>query len=249
MRERDRRSRPGRVQIPPQAYSVMNSWKSAVQLGGAARRPVDVRGAEHLAAHGHPEVADLRDGQVVPLGSAADVVADQAGDHVGGLGGRQVGDSVEHDQPAVGDARRDGFQPRGRRHRVGRAGHREHRPRDLPEPVAHVELRERAAHRDVALVVGVAQGVQEGASPVGLPLGEPGAEPALHRCLDEAGRPGSADRVDPFAPGLRPADPGTGAQQGGAGDPVRRVEQELEADRPADRVAGVVEGPRGSGRR
>ncbi len=40
------------------------------------------------------------------------------------------------------------------------------------------------------------------------------------------------------------ADPRAGAQQGGAGDPLRGVEQQLEADRAADRVAGVVE-PRG----
>ena len=50
---RVRRSRPGRVQISPQAYRVMRSWKSRVKSVVRADGAVDVLVAEHLAPHPH----------------------------------------------------------------------------------------------------------------------------------------------------------------------------------------------------
>ena len=49
--DRDRRSRPGRDQMSPQATRVMKSWKSAVSIGRAGDRAVDVRVRQHFAAH------------------------------------------------------------------------------------------------------------------------------------------------------------------------------------------------------
>ena len=62
--ERLRRSSPGRVQIAPQAYRVMNSWKSRVTLGG--RPPRRGRRARHRAPPGGRRVRPRPDASGAP---------------------------------------------------------------------------------------------------------------------------------------------------------------------------------------
>ena len=175
--ERLRRSRPGRVQISPQAYAVISSWKSRVKSVVPAIAAVDVRVAEHLAAHGHARV-----GVVGRAASRRAVLADQAGD------------DARAPRPARGGrrrrARRTARRARRRRSRGAcRAGSRRRRRRRPRAPARRSRASrsrtsnaaERLADLDVALVVGVAQRVQQRRAARGLALEEAGAEPALGR--------------------------------------------------------------------
>ena len=91
------------------------------QVGGAGGGPVDVRVAEHLAAYDHAGVAHLADGEVVAgVGGllAEEVPAQQRGDLLGRLGGRQVRDPVELGVRPVAHAVGDRAEQVGRRRDV-----------------------------------------------------------------------------------------------------------------------------------
>ncbi len=156
--ERLRRSRPGRVQMPPQAYSVMNSWNSRVRSVA---------------------LAVARSTWASPSTSRRTAMP-------GDIGARRP--AAPRPARAGGSARRPRRVPRrargGRRRRARRSGRPSPARRsraasraasatsaqpatastgavDLAEPVAHVEVGERLADLDVALVVGVLERVQQ----------------------------------------------------------------------------------------
>ena len=241
--ERLRRSRPGRVQISPQAYRVIRSWKSAVNavVPAAARSTCASPSTSRRTAM----PAATWSGRTMLAGSASATRPRL-------FRGRQVGDAVEHDQPAVADpARRSAARLAGGRRRVVGAGHGQHRRGDLVEPVAHVERGERLADQRVALA-----------------RRRPAARPAAPRPRRARARakPGANQRCgrarpSPSVPAARtvaarsrqPAlSPIFAPVQSSAAavDPVRGVEQQLQADRAADRVPGVGNARAGStGRR
>ena len=163
-----------------------------------------------------------------------------------------MGDAVEPTQPPS-------LRRRRRSPRAAPAGWRRPRRRRPRAPGTAISpSRSRtsksasASHDlDVALVVGVAAGVQQRGWPRSrLALEEPGAEPALGRrghqhaacptALTCAARSVHQPSASPI---FAPVQSSTAAT-----DPVGRVEQQLEADRAADRVAGVGERPPGSPR-
>ena len=176
------------------------------------------------------------------------MLAEQAGHHLGRLGGRQVGDAVELDVAPVAHPVGDLAQLLGRGRDVAEPADGQHGRGHLGEPVTYVEPGQGLAHLDVAGVVGLLQRVQQGRAPRGLALEEARPEPALRRGAHHARGARGADPVDPLVPRVGAADLGAGAQQHRGRDPLRCVEQELEADRAADGVAGVGEGPAGSPR-
>jgi hypothetical protein len=71
------------------------------------------------------------------------------------------------------------------------------------------------------------------------PVQETGGEPAFRRAFHHHRRARGADQLGPFPPARRLADLRSGAEQHRGPDPLRCVEQQLQTDRTADRVAGV----------
>ena len=149
-------------------------------------------------------------------------------------------------------ARRAGRPRRRRRSRAGcsggrgdvlRAGDRQHRRRDLGEPVADVEVaraprrpgRSPRRRRPAARAAG--RRPRSGSR-----SRKPGPNQRSADAGDHDRRARGADLAASGRPTARGvADPRAGAQQHGGGHAVGCVEQQLEADRAADRVAGVGE--------
>ena len=136
----------------PHAYRVISSWKLGGEFGGARDRAVDVGVAEHVAAHRHAGVV---------YGIARrDVADDEAGDPVGCFGGREVTDTVDHDQPTVLDPRSDARQGFRRCRDILGTADRQHRSGDLGESIGDVEVRQRLARLGIGFVVGTAQRIE-----------------------------------------------------------------------------------------
>jgi hypothetical protein len=123
--------------------------------------------AEHVASHGHACGVDV----------GTHMAGDQFRHSVSGLGGCQMSDAVEDDQPSVLDPGRDASQAVRRRRDVLGARDRQYRRGDFAKTVGDVEFRERLARLGVGLVVGVAQRVHQSGDDVGLTVDEAGAEP------------------------------------------------------------------------
>ena len=229
--ERLRRSRPGRVQMLPQAYCVISSWKSRVKSVVAGDRPVDVRVAEHLAAHGHAGVVHLatvrssRDRRLRRRGSRRARAGGSAGrrPRAPRPGARWATPSSTTSRPSL------------RRRRRSRAASRAGWPRPARRPPPAPARRSRRAGRgrrtpasapqtcDVALVVGVLRA--RAAAPSarsGSRSRKPGAEPALGgRRPPSTGVPDARTWPIRSAHDRGVADLRAGAQQHRGGDPVR----------------------------
>ena len=105
----------------------MKSWNGAVCGVARGDGAVDVRVAEHLAAHWRPAGAGLVvHGQIaVRPAPDADVREEQSATALRLLEHREVGGAVERHQPGAGDAAGDGLEVLGRGRRVLSPGDRQ----------------------------------------------------------------------------------------------------------------------------
>ena len=217
----------------------MISWNSRGELGRAGRGAVDVGVAEHLAADRHPGVVDLRERRSAPRAldrsrsrSGRKNAVSRSATAAGCSAGAQVRDAVELDEAAVRDAGGDLLAEVA----VGVATSDSPATastgvRDLAEPVADVEGRQRPADAGVAVVrVLRASAAARRRSP-GRGRGSPGANQRRAEPSTSAGVP-AARTSRPARPSLGVADPGPGRDDHSRGDPVRRVEQSCSPTAP-----------------
>ena len=207
MIERLRRSRPGRVQMLPHAYSVISSWKSRVRsVVPAIARSTCSSPSTSRRTFIPSDISSASSGP-------STCRTDQGGDLVGALGRREVRGVRQLHQRTTAYADGDGLEVLAGRDGVVRAGDRQDGRPDLAEPVADVEPGQCLADPDVAEVVRVLERVQQARHGVGRAVREARGEPALDGPADQDRRAGGADLADPVRPHGVVADPRAGAQQ------------------------------------
>ena len=219
--ERLRRSSPGRVQMRAPGVRRDQFLEVPRQVGDRGVRPGRhdhrraPRGGPPSPRRTAPAACRPRRRPAVDVRPAGHVLVDQLGDQLRCLGGGQVGDLVEDDQPAVLDAEGDLLQQRRRGGHVLVAGDGQHRHGDLTQPVADVEVGQRVADLGVTLAIGVLQRMQQPGRHLGVRDRKPSANQRSAERGDHDRRARAPDLLGPLVPPVLLADLGPRAEQHG----------------------------------